>query len=69
MFAECCEYCKKKSKGKLLLKAFCWDFCSMGSVSIVKNKLLVVPYLASTSAVCIHVLMISYLLLPDKRGV
>lgn len=41
----------------------------MGSVSIVKNRLLVVPYLAGTNAVCINVLMISYLLLPDKSGV
>lgn len=61
LLRECCKSCKKELKGKLLLQALCWCFCSLGSASIVKNKLLAVPCLACTNALCINVLRIPYL--------
>lgn len=69
LLRECCKSCKKKSKGKLLLWALCWCFCSPSSARIVKNKLLAVPCLACTNALCINALKIPYLLCPAKRRV
>lgn len=69
LLRECWKPSKKKSKGKLLLQALCWCCCSLGSASIVQNKLLAVPCLACTNALCINVLGISSLLCPAKRRV
>lgn len=69
LLGESCKSCKKKSKGKLLLQALCWYFCSLGSASVVKNKLLAVPCLACTNALCINALRASYLLCPAEGRV
>lgn len=67
---EYCKYSTKNAKEKLLLRALCcYYFCNTGSVSIVMNKLLDAPCLPSTMAACINILMIFYLVPPDKPGV